>query len=127
VQNTLVSSALLRYLLIPLVALWIYHLSQRRFDKVAQRKREGTLLLALLLILCWGLAWVFQRVGIPDVYLILVGAGAIAAAVWQRRRFFPYRLHCERCGNSLSINHILFRDSGLCQSCNVSNPEGEKT
>ena len=125
-QNTLLSSALLRYLLIPMVALWVYHLTQRRYETTGEHKREATLLLSLALIVCWGLAWAFQRFGVPDAYLILV-AGALAAFLFgQRRRLFPYRFRCERCGASLSIQRILYYDHGLCDSCEPAGKEGER-
>ncbi len=127
VQNTLVSSALLRYLLIPMVLIWVVHLTQRRYDKVAGRKREATLVLVLALIVCWGLAWAFQRFGVPDVYLLLVAAGLIVFFYSQRRRLFPYRLRCERCGNALSIRRILYDDRGLCDACEPASKEGETT
>jgi hypothetical protein len=127
VQNTLVSTALLRYLLIPMVVLWVYHLSQRRYDRTAGRKREATLVLSLALIVCWGLAWAFQRFGVSDAYLLLVAAGLAAFLYGQRRRLFPYRLRCERCGNTLSIRRILYYDEGLCENCEPAEKEGEKT
>ncbi len=126
-QNTLVSSALLSYLLIPMVIVWVYHLSQRRYDKVSPRKREATLYIALALIVCWGLAWAFRRFGVPDAFLALVAAAFVGFLYAQRRRLFPYRLRCERCGNALPFQRILYYDSGLCEGCESTSKEGDKT
>ncbi|HET6486885.1 MAG TPA: hypothetical protein VFH83_10725 [Spirochaetia bacterium] len=124
--NTLVSHALLQYLLIPLVVLWVYHLTQRRYETTGERKREATLLLSLALIVCWGLAWAFQRFGVPDAYLALVVVALAVFLYAQRQRLFPYRFRCERCGVSLSIQRILYIDHGLCASCEPAGKEGER-
>jgi hypothetical protein len=125
VQNTIVSSALLRYLLIPMILLWVYHLSQRRHDKEGGRKREATLFLTLLVLVCWGVAWLFQRFGVPDVYLVLLALAIAGAVVWQRRRLFPFHVRCERCRARLPLQRILFNDSRLCPSCELATKEGE--
>ena len=124
--STLVSRALLQYLLIPMVVLWVYHLTQRRYETTGERKREATLLISLALIVCWGLAWAFQRYGVPDGYLALVACALAVFLYVQRRRLFPYRLRCERCGASLPIQRILYIDQGLCDSCHTAGKEGER-
>ena len=52
-----------------MVALWAFHLYQRRFKDAAVRKRIATLSLTVVIIGGWVAAWFFDRYGVDDVYL----------------------------------------------------------
>ena len=119
-----VSFFLQRWLLIPIVALWALHLSQRRFAAVVGRKRHATLFLTSILIVIWIVSWFFTRFAVPDILLVPVAALAAAIVVWQRKVFFPIRLRCGGCRAPLSITRILYRESNLCERC---EPEKESS
>jgi hypothetical protein len=107
-----------------MIALWAFHLYQRRFKAAATRKRIATLSLTLVIIAAWGAAWIFQRYGVDDVYLAVVAACAVAVVIWQRKIVLPYRLHCVQCGKSLSMIRIFSHDSNKCEICDPPIAEG---
>ena len=125
-EHTLVSILLQKILLVPMVALWAFHLYQRRFKEAGTRKRIATLSLTMVLIGAWVAAWLFARYGIDDRFLLLVAAVAAAVVVWQRKLMLPYRLVCARCGAPLTITRILSYDSNTCETCAAAIMEGER-
>ena len=124
-ENTVISNMLLKLLLIPMVALWAFHLYQRRFKGAAVRKRIATLSLTVVVIAAWVAAWFFTRYGVPDVYLILVAALAVVVVIWQRRLILPFRRRCLQCGKPLSLARMFSHDSNKCEACEPLNREGE--
>lgn len=125
--QTAVSALLLKILLIPIVALWAFHLYQRRFKDAATHKRIATLSLTLVIIAAWIAAWLFTRYGISDIYLVPVAALAVAVVFWQRKLVLPYRLRCVQCGKRLSVTRMFSHDSNKCETCEPPETEGERT
>jgi len=124
VAQTAISSLLLKILLVPMIGLWVFHLSQRRYKEAATRKRIATLSLTLVIILAWGAAWIFTRYNVPDVYLVLVAVLAVAVVIWQRKLVLPYRLRCMKCGKPLGMTRVLSHDSNKCETCDPPVAEG---
>ena len=124
-QNTAVSALLLKILLVPMVALWAFHLFQRKFKEAAVRKRIATLSLTAVIIGAWGAAWLFSRYGVDDIYLAAVAVAAAAVVLWQRRLMLPYRARCTKCGKPLSVTRMLSFDSNACQACEPPATEGD--
>jgi hypothetical protein len=125
VARTVVSESLLQILLVPIVAVWVLHLYQRTFKDAGVRKRAATLWLTFLLIGAWAAAWVFDRFGIDDVWLVAVALVAIAVVVWQRRILLPFRGRCSRCGKAVPMIRMLCQDSNTCEACEPRRREGE--
>jgi uncharacterized membrane protein len=117
VAHTEISVLLQKILLVPMVGLWAFHLSQRRWKEAGTRKRLATLSLTVVVIAAWIAAWVFTRSGIDDAWLVAVAAGAVAVVLWQRRLMLPFRRRCVRCGKSLSFSRALSWDSNTCEAC----------
>jgi hypothetical protein len=124
VESTAVSSLLLKILLVPMVGLWVFHLSQRRFKDAAVHKRVATLGLTAVVIGAWVAAWAFVRYSIGDAWLLAVAAAAAALITWQRRLLLPYRAHCVQCGARLGLNRMLSWDSNKCEACDPPKKEG---
>ncbi len=124
-EYTVISHLLLKVLLIPMVALWAFHLYQRRFKNAGVRKRIATLSLTVVFIGAWVAAWFFDRYGVPDVYLIAVAAAAVIVVIWQRRRLLPYTRHCVQCGKPLSLTRMFSWDSNKCEVCEPPIAEGD--
>jgi hypothetical protein len=122
---TVVSDFLQRYLLVPIVLVWIYHLLQRRYLAVGAGKRNATLLLTIVLLAVWLLTWLFSKFSLQDLYLVPVAFFTLVLLIWQRRVLFPYRLRCVRCGHPLSASRVFFFDSNTCEACEPSRKEGE--
>ncbi len=115
------------YILVPLLAVWAYHLGLRKYAEVGKRKRMASLLAAVLLIVIWGVSYFFLQYGVEDLWLVPVFALAAALFFWQRKRFFPYRLRCASCGAPLPFAKILFFDSNACNACDPPKPkEGDQ-
>ena len=112
-----VARFLLRYLLIPLVALWGYHLFLRRRQSAIERRRRASLYLALVNIGLWMASYLFLRFSIPDIYLIPLGFLAAVIVYWRKEEFLPWRARCVKCGSSLPMQRILFDDSEECEAC----------
>jgi len=128
VEPTVISGRLLNILLVPIVALWVLHLYQRRFRDAGTRKRAATLALTLVIIGAWAAAWLFHRFGIADVWLLAVAGLTAAVIAWQRRHMLPFRLRCARCGKAVSMERILGLDSNTCEACEPpASKEGETT
>lgn len=94
----------------------LLNISQRKIPH-SDGKRKATLLLAVLFLavyvvlvlrLQWNLLswteWIFIAI-------------LIAVIIIFRRIFWPFRLHCAKCGKRLDFNHIIGYDENLCQEC----------
>jgi hypothetical protein len=127
VESTALSTLLQKILLVPMVALWAFHLYQRRFRDAGTRKRIATLSLTMVIIGGWIAAWLFARYGIADEWLIAVAALAAAVVIWQRRLMLPFRRRCARCGRPLSLMRMFSWDSNICEACEPPATEGETT
>jgi hypothetical protein len=125
VEYTVISRLLLKLLLIPMVALWAFHLYQRRFKSAGVRKRIATLSLTVVFIGAWVAAWFFDRYGVPDVYLAAVAALAVVVVIAARRRMLPYRRTCIQCGKPLTIARMFSWDSNKCEACEPPITEGD--
>src|SRR5208337_4829503 len=106
VEHASLSALLQKVLLIPMVALWAFHLYQRRFRDAGTHKRIATLSLTMVIIGAWIGAWLFTRYGIADEWFIAVAAAAVAVVIWQRRLMLPFRRICARCGTPLSFTRM---------------------
>jgi hypothetical protein len=124
---TAVARFLLKWMLVPVLLLWGYHLAQRRHSETVGGKREATLYLTLLLLAAWVAVFAFIRLIIRDIFLLALAAAVIAVAVWQRRRLFPYRRRCAQCSRSLGLERILFHGNNLCETCDPGNHAKENT
>ncbi len=122
---TAVSDFLQRYLRVPIVLVWVYHLFQRRYLPVGAGKRDATLYLTLVLLGVWALSWLLSKFSLQDLYLVPIAFFAVVLLVWQRQRIFPYRLRCARCGRPLSASRVFFFDSNTCETCEPFRKEGE--
>jgi hypothetical protein len=121
--ETLVARFLLKWILIPVVLLWAYHLAQRRFAATVGAKRIASMYLTGLLLTAWVVIYAFVRLGVPDVWLPAVAVAAVGLTVWQRKRVFPYRLRCASCAKPLGLLRILFRGDNTCESCSPDDKE----
>jgi hypothetical protein len=126
-EKIAISALLQKILLVPMVALWALHLSQRKLKGAGTRKRIATLSLTMILIGGWAAAWLFNRYGVGDEWLVLVAAGAVAIVVWQRRLMLPFRRRCVQCGAPLTLTRIFSLDSNKCEACEPPAAEGETT
>ena len=121
--ETVVARFLLKWMLVPLVLLWGYHLAQRRFAGTVGMKRLATMYLTGLLLAAWVAIYAFVRLGVPDIWLPAVAVVVIAVAAWQRRTILPYRLRCASCAKPLGVLRILVRGDNTCETCSPDDKE----
>ncbi|OHD75116.1 MAG: hypothetical protein A2177_04025 [Spirochaetes bacterium RBG_13_68_11] len=125
--ETAVARFLLKWMLVPVLLLWGYHLAQRRYSETVGDKRAATLYLTLLLLAAWVVIYAFVRLGLGDIFLLVPAAAVAAVAVWQRRRLFPYRRRCAQCSKPLGLERILFHGNNLCGTCDPKEHAKENT
>jgi hypothetical protein len=123
--ETAVARFLLKWMLVPVLLLWGYHLAQRRYAATVGAKRIASLLVTLLVLAAWLVVYAFLRLGVSDIWLLALAAAVAAVAVWQRQRLFPYRLRCAQCARPLTLERILFRGDNLCEVCSPADRDKE--
>ena len=106
-----------RILYYPTVLLFLFNLLQRRYGGKGVNKRMATLLMAVMLLLVWGVSFFTVRFGWPDFVLAASVGVLILVAVLNKKRIFPFRISCRQCGRRLEIRHILFLDENRCDGC----------
>jgi hypothetical protein len=121
--ETVVARFLLKWLLVPLVLLWGYHLAQRRFAGTTGAKRMASMYLTVLLVAAWVAVYAFVQLGVPDIWLPAVAVAAAGVAAWQRKAMLPYRLRCANCSKPLGLLRILFRGDNTCATCSPDDKE----
>ena len=124
-MTTSLSAAIARYMLVPIAAIWIFHLAQRRSHDKGIRKRNATLYLTIVLLAAWALVWTLGRFSLDNLYLVPIGFFTLAVLIWQRAVIFPFQARCAHCGLPLAVSRILFDDSNMCDRCDPFIRKGE--
>jgi len=100
-----------------LLIILLVNLQQKRYLPRSLHKRMATLLLAVLaLVLEIALALILAK-GWPDWLVFIALAIVISVAVIMHDRFWPFRLHCPKCGASLKWKEIIGSDGNICDEC----------
>lgn len=101
-------------LLIVRLAVTLY---QRRYNLNGGIKRMAGLYQSLVLGALYGVVSAIRVKGLGDQYIYGAILFVVVLFILLRKRFFPYKSKCNRCGKSLKISKILFIDSQLCSQC----------
>lgn len=109
-----------------LVLILLINMSQRKIPD-SDRKRKATIWLCVLMMLFeFGIITIVSR-GWNHQLGWLVLAVCLLLGFLLRRRVWPYRLHCVKCGRRLDWNHFIGHDDNLCQDCwDKAHPEAAK-
>ena len=92
------------------------NISQRKFPHT-DKKRKATILIAVDFLVVYTLIALVSIWKLPSwVGFIFPVLGIIAIIVF-RKSFWPFRLHCVKCGKKLDYNRIIGYDENLCQDC----------
>lgn len=99
-----------------MIAIVILHLTQRKYPHSA-KKQAATLLWAGDFLLLYFLTLLVPILSLPSwtEYLALVITTAIA--ILMRKRFFPFKRHCPKCGKKIDFDKLIGCDKNLCQDC----------
>lgn len=101
----------------------IVNMSQRKIEN-SDRKRQATIILAVLFLVFYTFAVLVNNYAWPSWTLIAVGLLLLVLAIVFRARVWPFRLHCKGCGKRMDYNHIIGHDDNLCQDCyDLAHPE----
>ena len=94
----------------------LLNVSQRKYP-ATDRKRRATLLLAVDFLVIYTLIALGAVWKLPEwTGWIFLALGIIVPIIF-RKTFWPFRLHCSKCGKKLDYNHIIGYDENLCQDC----------
>lgn len=94
----------------------LLNISQRKFPHT-DKKRKATILFAVDFLVVYTLIALVSIWKLPSwVGFIFPVLGIIAIIVF-RKSFWPFRLHCVKCGKKLDYNRIIGYDENLCQDC----------
>ena len=94
----------------------LLNISQRKFPRT-EKKRKATILLAVDFLVVYSIIAILSATTLP-MWLgwVCVAIGIIIPIVF-RSQFWPFRMHCSKCGKRLDYNHIVGYDENLCQDC----------
>lgn len=99
------------------ITIIILNLSLRKY-KDGQKKRFSLIVFALLFLAFYFLLVLINTVEAIPMYLEWVDLGLfILALILLRKKVWPWRRKCPKCGKTLNWDIILGRDSNLCDDC----------
>ncbi len=94
----------------------LINISQRKFPG-SDKKRKATILIAVDFLVIYTLIAMISIWNLPQWLSWLCLAAGIAVPIIFRKSFWPFRLHCVKCGSKLGYNRIIGYDENLCQEC----------
>ncbi len=94
----------------------LLNISQRKFPRT-EKKRKATILIAVDFLVIYTLIALTTIWGLPEWVGWLFPVLGIAVIIIFRKQFWPFRLHCVKCGKKLDYNRVLGYDENLCQDC----------
>ena len=107
-----------------LIGVLVFNLMQRKHTATAQKKRMGTLLVAILILMTNLLFSLILMYELPDSLAFLALAAVAMVGFVFRSRLEIFKLRCPECGTRLDFHSFLHIDSSLCASCR--NEGGEE-
>ena len=94
----------------------LLNISQRKFPNT-EKKRKATILIAVDFLIVYTLVALVAIWKLPEWISWIFPVLGIAAIIVFRKKFWPFRLHCVKCGKRLDYNRIIGYDENLCQDC----------
>ena len=94
----------------------LLNISQRKFPNT-EKKRKATILIAVDFLIVYTLVALVAIWKLPEWVSWIFPVLGIAAIIVFRKKFWPFRLHCVKCGKRLDYNRIIGYDENLCQDC----------
>ncbi len=103
----------------------IANISLRKF-KDGQKKRFSTILLALIFLVTYFILILINTRAWPSWLELVTVVLALLVIVFLRKKVWPWKRHCPKCGKKLSWDATLGRDSNLCDDCYYEEHPEEK-
>ncbi len=110
-----------------MITVIVLNISMRKY-RDAQRKRFSLVLIALLFLIFYFLLVVIDMVEALPSWLEWVAVGLfVLSLVLLRKKVWPWKRKCVRCGRKMSWDATFGRDSNLCDDCYyLEHPEEKK-
>ncbi len=113
----MVAEIIQKPVLVTLVVLLLFNLTQRRHLEHGEKKRFATLGFAGTLLIIYVGTITAIRYALPG-YALLVPLGvSVFLALRYRRSLLVFSIRCKQCKSPLSIKKIVYYDDNLCGSC----------
>ena len=103
----------------------LINISQRKIPD-SDNKRRATLLLAVVFLIIYVMVIMCSTFSLPTWTQWASLALGIAVIAIFHKVFWPFRLHCSRCGKRLEWNSIIGNDDNICHSCYLEAHPEEK-
>ena len=103
----------------------LINISQRKIPD-SDNKRKATLLLAVVFLIIYVMVIMCSTFSLPTWTQWASLALGIAVIAIFHKVFWPFRLHCSRCGKRLEWNSIIGNDDNICHSCYLEAHPEEK-
>ena len=109
-----------------MITVIILNLSMRKY-KDAQKKRFSLIILAIVFLVFYVFLLLINQFEFLPMWLEYVDCGLLVLAfVLLRKKIWPWRRKCVKCGKKLNWDAILGRDSNLCDDCHYELHPEEK-
>ena len=103
----------------------LLNISQRKIPH-SDGKRKASLLIAVDFLIIYVLVIMCSTFSLPGWTEWAALALGIAVIVIFRRTFWPFRIHCRKCGKRMDFNGIIGGDDNLCRDCYYEKYPEEK-
>lgn len=113
----MIADAIKTPILIILVVLLIFNLTQRRHLKHGEKKRIASLGLAGVLLFIYASLVTIERFSLSDGLVLIPFAAAVVFLYRFRQKLFIFSFHCVQCRKPLPLIKTLYYDAGICESC----------
>ncbi len=112
---------ILRYPVLVLIVLVLgFNLTQRNHLEHGERKRLATLGFAILILAYLVQMTVIRRFALPEILYLVAVIPVLAGAYVFRSKLFIFRKDCSICGRTLPPARMLYYDSNTCAECEES-------
>jgi len=112
-------------LLVVLVSVLIFNLTQRKHIACGGEKRLASLELAGLIFIPYLAASVILKKNLSWTYIFPATAVAFILGLIFRKKIFMFRRHCLSCGTALPLHRTLYHDNNLCKDCEQAGSRGK--
>ena len=103
----------------------LLNISQRKIPH-SDDKRKATLLIAVDFLVIYVLVVMCSSLSLPPwAEWVCLAIGLIIPVIFHRT-FWPFRIHCRRCGRRMDWNSIIGCDENICHECFLEEHPEEK-
>ncbi|MFP4362545.1 MAG: hypothetical protein ACLFR1_01620 [Spirochaetia bacterium] len=99
------------------IAVFVFNLTQRKYQKAGVKKRFATLYIAVILTLLYGASFLITEYQAEHWILAPAVLGAAVFAFWKKDAILVFSRTCTSCGKTMELKRSLYFDNNKCQSC----------